>query len=111
SRGDRIGLIGRNGAGKTTLFRALAGEAELANGRIYKQGTLGYLSQDPMPSDKRQHVRDRILSALDLDVIVRKMRQAQEAMASAQSQTQARALRNYPRLEERFIARGGWAAE
>jgi len=109
--GDRIGLIGRNGAGKTTLFRALAGEGEVAAGAIQHQGSLGYLPQDPASGDLTQHVRDRILSARELDVLVRKMRETQGAMASAVSETQDQAMRRYPRLEAQFLARGGWAAE
>jgi len=109
--GDRIGLIGRNGAGKTTLFRALAGEIEMASGSLQRQGTLGYLPQDPATGNMYQHVRDRILSARELDVLVRKMRETQGAMASAVAETQTRAMRRYPRLEAQFLARGGWAAE
>ncbi len=109
--GDRIGLIGRNGAGKTTLFRALTGEIEMAGGSLQRQGTLGYLPQDPATGNMHQHVRDRILSARELDVLVRKMRETQGAMASAVAETQQRAMRRYPRLEAQFLARGGWTAE
>jgi len=110
-KGDRIGLVGRNGAGKTTLFRALAGERPAAEGTITRQGSVGYLPQDPSSGDLNQHVRDRILSARELDVLVRKMREAQGAMASAVTERQEAAMRRYPRLEAEFLAKGGWAAE
>ncbi|HLS03286.1 MAG TPA: ABC-F family ATP-binding cassette domain-containing protein [Actinomycetales bacterium] len=109
--GDRIGLVGRNGAGKTTLFRALAGELGPAAGTITRQGSLGYLPQDPASGDLDQAVRDRILSARELDALVRRMREAQGAMASAVAERQEEAMRRYPRLEAQFLARGGWAAE
>jgi len=56
-------------------------------------------------------VRDRILSARELDALVRRMREAQGAMASAVPERQEEAMRRYPRLEAQFLARGGWAAE
>ena len=81
--GDRIGLVGRNGAGKTTLTRVLAGESQPAGGAVTRSGHLGYLPQDPRSGDPEQIARDRILGARGLDESMRRMRRAEQTMASA----------------------------
>ena len=58
-----------------------------------------------------QLARDRILSARGLDGVARKMRQAQEDMASEDESTRTKGMRRYDRLEAEFIAGGGYAAE
>jgi len=109
--GDRVGLVGRNGAGKTTLTRVLAGEGEPASGTVTRTGTVGYLPQDPRTGDLGVLARDRILSARDLDTVVRKLRETEGRMASADEATAEQAMRRYSRLQEEFTAQGGYAAE
>ncbi|MFW0179111.1 ABC-F family ATP-binding cassette domain-containing protein [Rothia sp. CCM 9418] len=110
-KGDKIGLVGRNGAGKTTMTKVLAGATLPAGGEIKRQGKIGYLPQDPAIEDMSQLAKDRIFSARGLDGISRKMRQAQEEMASEDPAICARGMRRYDRLEAEFIAGGGYAAE
>src|SRR5947208_2290527 len=106
--GDRIGLVGRNGAGKTTSMRALAGEGEPYGGAISSTGPVGYLPQDPREGDLSVTANDRVLSARGLDVLLRKMEKAQTAMAElVDGAENAKAVREYGRLEERFSALGG----
>jgi ATPase subunit of ABC transporter with duplicated ATPase domains len=110
--GDRIGLVGRNGAGKTTSMRVLAGEGEPYAGTVGATGPIGYLPQDPREGDLSVPARDRVLSARGLDTLLRKMEKAQTAMAElVDGDENARAVREYGRLEERFAALGGYAAE
>jgi len=110
--GDRIGLVGRNGAGKTTSMRVLAGEGEPYAGVISSTGPVGYLPQDPREGDLSVTANDRVLSARGLDVLLRKMEKAQTAMAElVDGAENAKAVREYGRLEERFSALGGYAAE
>ena len=109
--GDRVGLVGRNGAGKTTMLRVLAGETEPAAGTVTRSGRVGYLPQDPRTADPDQLVRDRILSARELHDITRRMRTAEQRMASADSETRDKAMRRYERAEAEFSAAGGYAAE
>ena len=45
--GDKAGLVGVNGAGKTSLLQVLAGDVDPLRGRISRQGSLGYMPQDP----------------------------------------------------------------
>lgn len=107
--GDRVGLVGRNGAGKTTLTRALAGEASPAGGSITSSGTVGYLPQDTRATGLDTVARDRMLSARGLDEAVRGMREAEEEMTAAGRRD--RAMRRHARLENEFLAKGGYAAE
>jgi ATPase subunit of ABC transporter with duplicated ATPase domains len=109
--GDRIGLVGRNGAGKTTLTKTLAGEAQPSAGQVVRTGDVGYLPQDPRTGDLEAGAMDRILAARGLDQIVRAMRETEGAMASADEATHEAAMERYPRLEARFTAAGGYAAE
>ena len=110
-KGDKIGLVGRNGAGKTTMTKVLAGLALPAEGTVTRSGSIGYLPQDPKVDDMTQLARDRILSARGLDGVAKKMRQAQEDMASEDESIRAKGMRRYDRLEAEFIAGGGYAAE
>ena len=109
--GDKIGLVGRNGAGKTTMTKVLAGLALPAEGTVTRSGSIGYLPQDPKVDDMTQLARDRILSARGLDGVAKKMRQAQEDMASKDESIRTKGMRRYDRLEAEFIAGGGYAAE
>lgn len=110
-KGDKIGLVGRNGAGKTTLTRVLAGEGLPAAGKVTRSGEIGYLPQDPRTPDMEQLARDRILAARDLDKVVTKLRIAEAEMASEDDKVRDKAMARYDRLEQEFLANGGYAAE
>ncbi|MGC7101123.1 ABC-F family ATP-binding cassette domain-containing protein [Amycolatopsis lurida] len=111
-QGDRIGLVGRNGAGKTTTLKVLAGEGEPYAGEVRHAGELGYLPQDPREGDLSVTAKDRVLSARGLDALLRDMEKAQTAMSELVDENERdKAIRRYGRLEERFAARGGYAAE
>jgi ATPase subunit of ABC transporter with duplicated ATPase domains len=109
--GDRVGLVGRNGAGKTTLTKVLAGQAQPASGTVTSSGDVGYLPQDPRTGDLEVLARNRILSARGLDEVLRRLRETEGAMASADDETRQRAMERYGRLEAEFTSRGGYAAE
>ncbi|WP_156756501.1 ABC-F family ATP-binding cassette domain-containing protein [Actinokineospora pegani] len=110
--GDRIGLVGRNGAGKTTTLRVLAGEGEPYAGDLRRTGELGYLPQDPREGDLGVTAKDRVLSARGLDELLREMEKSQSAMAEhVDESVRDKAVARYGRLEERFAALGGYAAE
>jgi ATPase subunit of ABC transporter with duplicated ATPase domains len=109
--GDRIGLVGRNGAGKTTTMRVLAGEGEPYAGTVTPGGPVGYLPQDPREGDLTVSAKDRVLSARGLDQLLRDMEKAQARMSELVDGAQHGAVREYGRIEERFSALGGYAAE
>jgi len=110
--GDRIGLVGRNGAGKTTTMRVLAGGSAPYGGTVSATSAVGYLPQDPREGDLTVSAKDRVLSARGLDQLLREMEKAQSAMAElVDGAERDRAVREYGRIEERFAALGGYAAE
>ncbi|MHA6782655.1 ABC-F family ATP-binding cassette domain-containing protein [Pseudonocardia saturnea] len=110
--GDRIGLVGRNGAGKTTSMRVLAGEGEPYGGSVHSNSPVGYLPQDPREGDLLVTAKDRVLSAKGLDLMLRQMEKAQNAMAElVDGEANDKVVREYGRIEERFSALGGYAAE
>jgi ATPase subunit of ABC transporter with duplicated ATPase domains len=109
--GDRVGLVGRNGSGKTTLTKILAGEGLPTAGTVSSRGKIGYLPQDPRTGDLDMLAIDRILSARELDVLVAKMWEAEEGMASPDDAVRDKAIERYGAVEERFRAAGGYAAE
>ena len=109
--GDKVGLVGRNGAGKTTLTKTLAGETQPTAGRIDRTGEIGYLPQDPRSGDPEDTARTRILDARGLGRLVLGMREATEAMASSDPAESEAAMSRYAKLEDRFLALGGYAAE
>jgi ATPase subunit of ABC transporter with duplicated ATPase domains len=109
--GDKIGLVGRNGAGKTTLTKIIAGEGQPASGSVTSSGTLGYLPQDPRTGDPEVLARDRILSARGLDAVVRRLRAAEDLMASEDPAEREEGMKRYDKADTAFHAAGGYAAE
>jgi ATPase subunit of ABC transporter with duplicated ATPase domains len=109
--GDKIGLVGRNGAGKTTLTKTLAGEGLPSAGRIDRTGEIGYLPQDPRSGAPEDTARTRILDARGLGRIVEQLQQSTLDMASPDAAVSAAGMAAYARLEDRFLALGGYAAE
>ena len=111
SPGDRVGLVGRNGAGKTTLTSVIAGDRLPAAGTVTRSGPIGYLPQDPRTGDLEVIARDRILSARGLDAAIRRMRDAETAMGTADAAAREKAMRRYTSAETEFLSGGGYAAE
>ncbi len=109
--GDKVGLVGRNGAGKTTLTRILAGEGTPFSGDVTRGGSVGYLPQDPRTGDLDVLARARILSARGLDDVVRRLRQAEQQMASDDPSVTDNAMRRYTTADAELHAAGGFAAE
>src|SRR3954452_14062794 len=109
--GDKVGLVGRNGAGKTTLTRILAGEAQPAGGSVTTTGAVGYLPQDPRTGDPEVTSLARILSARGLDEVARRMRAAEDDMASEDPARRERGMRRYEQADAELHAGGGYAAE
>ena len=109
--GDKVGLVGRNGAGKTTLTKILAGDGLPASGNVTASGSVGYLPQDPRSGDPEVLAKARILSARGLDEVVRRLREAEQEMASEDPDRRERGMKRYARADAELHANGGYAAE
>ena len=109
--GDKVGLVGRNGAGKTTLTRVISGEVAPTEGFVNVSGDVGYLPQDPRAGDPEATARSRILDARGLGSVIANMSQATLDMASTDEAVSAAAMKKYGRLNDRFLAQGGYQAE
>ncbi len=110
--GERIGLVGRNGAGKTTTMRVLAGEGLPYAGTVTRSGEVGYLPQDPRESDLAVTAKERVLSARGLDQLGAQLEKLHIQMAELTDGAERdAAIAKYGRVEERFAALGGYAAE
>ena len=111
AKGDKVGLVGRNGAGKTTLTRVIAGDFQASAGTIESIGEIGYLPQDPRTGDPEETAKDRILNARGLGILLKKLEQTREEMASVEEDVYEKAMARYAKLEAQFEANGGYAAE
>jgi ATPase subunit of ABC transporter with duplicated ATPase domains len=78
---------------------------------VHATGSVGYLPQDPRTGDPEVIAMDRILSARELDAVVRRMRQAERDMASDDPNRREKGMRRYERADAELHAGGGYAAE
>lgn len=114
--GDRIGLVGRNGAGKTTLTKVLSGEAQhteaiSVSGNVTRTGQVGYLPQEPRTAEDGITASQRILNVRDLDRLASQLAKTEADMSNPDPDIMTKALDRYPKIEARFIAAGGYAAQ
>jgi ATPase subunit of ABC transporter with duplicated ATPase domains len=112
--GDKVGLVGRNGAGKTTLLRTLVGRIEPKEGTIARSGVIGYLSQEaalPELDHPEATGLERILTARDIGAVQLRMEEVRSRMETAEGVERDRLIRRFARLEDEFVARGGYHAE
>jgi ATPase subunit of ABC transporter with duplicated ATPase domains len=108
--GEKVGVVGRNGAGKTTLLRVLAGEVPPAAGRVLVRGRIGHLRQDP-----REHgagaEHDGLTHVLDVRELVAMAERLEKARLAMEERSTDERISRFTRLEERYRASGGYAAE
>ena len=109
--GDKVGLVGRNGAGKTTLTKVIAGDFAATEGYAKVTGEVGYLPQDPRAANPHESARTRILDARGLGHLIEGMSKATTDMASGDEAVSAAAMKKYGRLNDQFLAAGGYQAE
>ena len=110
-KGDKVGLVGRNGAGKTTLTKVISGDMPPTDGSVFVSGDVGYLPQDPRAGNPEDTARTRILDARGLGAVMEKMTEASHHMAAEDPEVADKAMKRYSRLNEEFLAAGGYQAE
>jgi ATPase subunit of ABC transporter with duplicated ATPase domains len=107
--GDKVGLVGRNGAGKTSLLKVLAGEDDAAAGVALRQGTLGYVPQNPRPrAEAEKTALSHILSGRDLDRAAARLAELHRELEHDHSQA---SIERYSEAEEHYRLQGGYSSE
>lgn len=113
SAGDKAGIVGRNGAGKSSLISVLVGAPgpEIrSSGTVRVTGTLGFLSQVPVPGGLGLDPNgfSHVLSGRGLDVLDAELSEARRSMAEDPT---AERIERFSDIEERYRALGGYEAE
>ncbi len=105
--GERLGLVGENGVGKSTLLRLVAGLEEPDAGSVHRQGSLGYLGQEPdLPTGGS--VDDAVDAALsEFRELESQMRAAEAALADGDQSV----LDHYGDVLAEYERRDGWSAD
>ncbi len=112
--GDKVGLVGRNGAGKTTLMRVLAGRIPPAAGSVAHSGVIGYLSQEaalPELDHPDATALERVLTARGIGATQYAMEETRRRMEHVDGAQRDRLIKRFARLEDEFVAAGGYKAE
>jgi ATPase subunit of ABC transporter with duplicated ATPase domains len=100
--GARIGVVGPNGSGKSTLLRVLAGVEEADSGSVERQGTVGYLPQEP---ERREG--ETLLEFLARRTGVAGAAAELDALAKELETPSDKVLLGYQAALDRFLALGG----
>ncbi len=110
--GERVGLIGRNGTGKSSLLKALAGEAQLDDGRVWKgpEVKIGYVPQEPA-FEPGHGVFDAVAEgAGDVRRLLVDYHAVAHAMGEPSADTEA-LMEQLHRLQEELDAADGWSVK
>ena len=110
--GERVGLIGRNGGGKSSMMRALAGQANLDDGLVWRQPSarICYVSQEP-PLDSAATVFDAVAAGLgELQQIIKDYHHLSHQLAEPDADYE-KLLEEMQPLQTRLEAQNGWAVE
>ncbi len=111
--GRTVGLVGPNGAGKTTLLRLILGQEQPEMGTVTRSRDVrvGYLPQEPeIAEDKTLH--DEVISVFDeVFELETRMHDLSERMAQASGSELDTLMTDYDRVNEQFIAAGGYEYE
>lgn len=112
--GEKAAIVGNNGTGKTTLFRVIAGLETCDYGKVTlrKGVTLGYLEQNSNIEADNLTVLAYLKGAQkDISALESEMRKLEESMATLTGSALDKTLKEYDRLQNRFYALDGYAAE
>ncbi|TXT21864.1 MAG: ATP-binding cassette subfamily F uup [Gallionellaceae bacterium] len=110
--GERVGLIGRNGGGKSSMLKALAGQAALDDGTVWRAPGLRvcYVSQEP-PLDSDATVFDEVARGLgELRQLLGDYHHLSHQLAEPDADYDALLAALQP-LQTRLEAEGGWAVQ
>lgn len=110
--GERVGLIGRNGGGKSSMLKALAGEAALDDGIVWRApgARVCYVSQEPVLNPDAT-VFDEVARGLgDLYQIISAYHHLSHQLAEPDADYDALLAAMEP-LQTKLEAQNGWAVQ
>jgi len=110
--GERVGLIGRNGGGKSSMLKALAGEAALDDGIVWRApgARVCYVSQEPKLNPDAT-VFDEVARGLgELYQIISEYHHLSHQLAEPDADFDALLAAMEP-LQTRLEAQNGWAVQ
>jgi ATP-binding cassette subfamily F protein uup len=110
--GERVGLIGRNGGGKSSMLKALAGEALLDDGIVWRApgARVCYVSQEPKLHEEAT-VFDEVARGLgDLYQIISQYHHLSHQLAEPDADYDVLLAAMEP-LQTKLEAQNGWAMQ
>ena len=110
--GERVGLIGRNGGGKSSMLKALAGEAALDDGIVWRApgARVCYVSQEPVLHAEAT-VFDEVARGLgELHEIISKYHHLSHQLSEPDADFDALLAAMEP-LQTQLEAQNGWAVQ
>jgi len=110
--GERVGLIGRNGGGKSSMMRALAGQANLDDGSVWRapSARICYVSQEPQ-LNADDTVFDAVAQGLgELQQLLHDYHRVSQQVSAQGADVEA-LLEEMQRLQTALEAQNGWAVQ
>lgn len=104
-----IGLVGINGSGKTTLMKILQGEMDFDEGEIYraKNTVMGYVEQFICEEEERTVYEEALMAKKEMLQREEQLKEMQERIERGEQPVEPLLIQKN-RLEEEFVAKGGY---
>lgn len=110
--GERVALIGRNGCGKSSLLRALAAQAAVDDGSVWRQPDIrmGYVPQEP-PFDPDLTVFEAVVAGMgEVSALLAEYHAVSHAMGEPSADHEV-LLEQMHQLQGRLEALNAWSFE